>query len=152
MKDVDFSEVFLINTVLANVDLSTVKGLESCRHGGPSTLDYRTLARSGHLPTLFLRGCGFPDNVIDYLPSLLSRPIQFDSCFISYSTTDQFFADRLYADLQANGIRCWFAPHSIKGGRKIREQLDEAIRLHDRLLLILSDHSMNSEWVQTERK
>jgi hypothetical protein len=35
-------------------------------------------------------------------------------------------------------------------GKKIHEQIDEAIRLHDKLLLILSDHSMNSEWVKTE--
>jgi hypothetical protein len=36
------------------------------------------------------------------------------------------------------------------GGRKIHEQLDEAIRLHDKLLLILSEHSINSPWVKTE--
>ena len=36
------------------------------------------------------------------------------------------------------------------GGRKIHEQLDEAIRLHDKLLLILSEHSMASGWVGTE--
>ena len=53
-------------------------------------------------------------------------------------------------DLQAKGVRCGFAPHDIKGGRKIHEQIDEAIRLHDRLLLILSEHSMSSEWVKTE--
>ncbi len=47
-------------------------------------------------------------------------------------------------------MRCWFAPHDIKGGRKIHEQIDDAIRLHDRLLLILSEHSMSSEWVKTE--
>jgi hypothetical protein len=40
--------------------------------------------------------------------------------------------------------------HDIKGGRKIHEQIDEAIHLHDRLLLILSEHSMWSEWVRTE--
>ena len=44
----------------------------------------------------------------------------------------------------------WFAPHDIVGGRKIHEQLDEAIRLHDKLLLILSEHSMASDWVGTE--
>jgi len=47
-------------------------------------------------------------------------------------------------------VRCWVAPHDIKGGGKIHEQIDEAIRLHDRLLLILSEHSMSSEWVKTE--
>ena len=58
--------------------------------------------------------------------------------------------DRLYADLQAKGVRCWFAPHDIQGGRKIHEQIDEAIKVHDKLLLILSDASMGSNWVKTE--
>ena len=38
----------------------------------------------------------------------------------------------------------------LKDGEKLHEQIDEAIRLHDKLLLILSEHSMNSEWVKTE--
>ena len=80
----------------------------------------------------------------------MGRPIEYYSCFISYSTHDQEFAERIHADLQAKGVRCWFAPHDIKGGRKIHEQIDEAIRMHDRLLLILSEHSMSSEWVKTE--
>ena len=47
-------------------------------------------------------------------------------------------------------MRCWFAPHDIRGGRKIHEQIDEAIRLHDKLLLILSESIMASDWVQSE--
>ena len=91
-----------------------------------------------------------PDEFIAYIGSMVGRPIEFYSCFISYSTKDQEFADRLYADLQAKGVRCWFAPHDIQGGRKIHEQIDDAIRLHDKLLLILSEHSMSSNWVKTE--
>jgi hypothetical protein len=60
------------------------------------------------------------------------------------------FADRLHADLQARGVRCWFAPQDIQGGRKIHEQIDEAIKVYDKLLLILSEHSMSSNWVKTE--
>ena len=91
-----------------------------------------------------------PDEFIAYIGSMVGRPIEFYSCFISYSTKDQEFAERLHADLQAKGVRCWFAPHDMKAGRKIHEQIDEAIRLHDKLLLILSEHSMSSEWVKTE--
>jgi TIR domain len=36
------------------------------------------------------------------------------------------------------------------GGKKLHQQIDEAIRLYDRLLLILSKASMSSEWVKTE--
>src|SRR5271157_4164134 len=138
-------------TIFAAVDLRSAKGLEAVHHWGPSTIGIDTIYKShGEIPEAFLRGCGVPDEFIAYIGSMVGRPIEFYSCFISYSTKDQEFADRLYADLQAKGVRCWFAPHDIKGGRKLHEQIDEAIRLHDRLLLILSEHSMSSEWVNTE--
>ncbi|HLJ30781.1 MAG TPA: GAF domain-containing protein [Candidatus Angelobacter sp.] len=72
------------------------------------------------------------------------------SCFISYSTKDEEFARRLHADLRAGGVGCWFAPQDVQGGRKLDQQIYQAIRDYERLLLILSSHSMNSEWVKTE--
>jgi TIR domain len=144
------SKAVLNETVFANLDLKTVVGLDSCEHVGPSVVDNRTLARSANLPLAFLRGCGLPDALIGYLPSLLGKGIDFYSCFISYSTQNQDFADRLYADLQSKGVRCWFARHDIQGGKKVHEQIDEAIRVYEKLLLILSPASMNSEWVKTE--
>lgn len=81
---------------------------------------------------------------------IASQAIEFYSCFLSYSTKDQEFAERLHADLDANGVSCWFAPRDVRAGRKLEEQIDEAIRLYDKLLLILSATSMESEWVKTE--
>lgn len=49
-----------------------------------------------------------------------------------------------------NGVRCWFAPHDMKGGDRIYDQIDRAIQVHDRVLLILSEASMASKWVETE--
>ena len=151
LRETDFSEAALASTVFADVDLSTAKGLETVRHIGPSTIGVDTIYRSkGKIPEVFLRGAGLPDEFIAYIGSLVGRPIQFYSCFISYSGKDQEFADRLYEGLQNKGVRCWFAPHDVKAGKKLHEQIDAAIRLHDKLLLILSEHSMNSEWVKTE--
>src|SRR5215470_13770134 len=78
------------------------------------------------------------------------EPIQFYSCFISYSSKDHEFAERLYADLQQKNIRCWFAPEDMKIGNKIRSSIDEAIRVHDKLLLVLTENSMKSPWVEKE--
>jgi TIR domain/Pentapeptide repeats (8 copies) len=151
LRETDFSEAILARTVFGGVDLSTAKGLETVDHRGPSTVGVDTIYRSqGKIPEVFLRGAGLPDEFIAYIGSLVGRPIQFYSCFISYSSKDQEFADRLYEGLQGKGVRCWFAPHDVKGGEKLHEQIDAAIRLHDKLLLILSEHSMNSEWVKTE--
>jgi uncharacterized protein YjbI with pentapeptide repeats len=151
LTGIDFTLAEVGGTIFADVDLSSAKGLETVWHAGPSTIGIDTIYRSrGKIPEVFLRGCGVPDEFIAYMGSLVGRPIEFYSCFISYSKQDQEFTDRLYADLQAKGVRCWFAPHDIKGGRKLHEQLDEAIRSHDKLLLILSEHSMSSNWVKTE--
>jgi len=146
----DFNQARLDATIFADVDLSTTKGLEASLHQGPSTIDHRTLMQSGRLPLSFLRGCGLPDVMIDYLPALLNEPIQLYSCFISYSHQDEVFARRLHDALQSYGVRCWYAPEALQGGKKIHEQIDAAIRVYDKLLLILSEHSMNSEWVKTE--
>jgi hypothetical protein len=146
----DFTETYVGYTVFADLDFSAAKGLDHVQHRGPSTIGIDTIYKSkGKIPDDFLVGCGVPDDLIGYIKSIAGA-IQYYSCFISHSTKDQEFADRLYADLQAKGVRCWFAPHDIRGGQKIHEQIDDAIRLHDKLLLILSEDSMSSDWVQTE--
>jgi hypothetical protein len=47
-------------------------------------------------------------------------------------------------------VRCWFAPEDLKIGDKLRPSFDESIRLHDKLLLVLSESSVRSEWVEQE--
>lgn len=73
------------------------------------------------------------------------------SVFISYSHQDEAFAKYLYETLaKCKDVYCWYAPEDIQGGKKLHEQIDEAIRTHDKLLLVLSEHSIHSEWVKTE--
>jgi uncharacterized protein YjbI with pentapeptide repeats len=138
------------DSVLGNTNLSNVRGLDACRHLGPSTIDHRTLKRSGPLPLAFLRGVGLPDNLIDYLPSLLNQAIQFHSVFISYSHADKSFARRLYNELQGHGIRCWLDEHQLLPGDDIYEQVDQGIRLWDKILLCCSRNSLTSWWVDNE--
>jgi hypothetical protein len=82
--------------------------------------------------------------------SLVGKPIEFFSCFISYSTKDQQFADRLYVDLQARGVRCWFAPEDLKIGDRFQERIEESIRLFDKVMIVLSEASVQSRWVERE--
>jgi len=140
-------------TNFSDVDLSSVDGLAHVEHRGPSSIGIDTIYKShGQIPEIFLKGCGVPEKFIQYMSSLTGKAFEYYSCFISYSSKDQDFSERLYADLQNNGVRCWFAPEDMKGGKKIYPQLDEAIKLHDKLLLIISENSMNSDWVASEIK
>ncbi len=138
-------------TTFVDIDLRTVKGLETMEHIGPSTIGIDTIYRSqGQIPETFLRGAGIPDTMIDYMHSLVGKPIDFSSCFISYSSHDQEFAERLFADLQNKGVRCWYAQEDMKIGDEIRTRIDESIKRYDKLLLVLSEHALKSTWVKHE--
>ena len=165
-------EVTLGATIIAETDFSEAHGLDRCRHGGPSTIDHRTLKKIVHLPEAFLRGCGLSNLEIsaarllygqlstDEIHELgyeiirrragLTSAIEYHSCFISYSSKDEDFARRLHNDLQESGVRCWFAPEKMKIGDPFRDVIEDAVRVHDKLLLILSKHSVKSEWVKDE--
>jgi uncharacterized protein YjbI with pentapeptide repeats len=141
----NLSQVILGGTLFIDTNLIDVEGLKTCQHRGPSTLDHRTLAQSGPLPLAFLRGCGLNNwelevtklydqrltssqvtDILYRIHHLRTDPlIQFYSCFISYASRDQAFAERLYADLQNKGVRCWFAPEDMKIGDRIRDTIDQ---------------------------
>jgi hypothetical protein len=151
LSGADFTDVVLGFASFTDNDLSQVKGLDAIKHEYPSSIGIDTIYKSkGNIPEVFLRGCGVPEDFITYMRSLTARPIQFYRSFISSSSKDQKFADRLYADLQNKGVRCWLATEDLKIGDRIRVGIDEAIRLHDKLLLVLSKHSVASDWVEQE--
>jgi hypothetical protein len=151
LREANLRGAIVSGTIFADLDLSVVEELEAVRHMGPSTIGIDTISRSvGKIPPVFLLGAGVSDAFIEYIASLPPESIRYYSCFISYSTEDETFAQRLHNDLQGKGVRCWFAPEDIRGGEKLYEQIDQAIRLHDKLLLVLSEHSIHSQWVETE--
>ena len=79
-----------------------------------------------------------------------NEPIQFYSCFISYSHDDKPFAKRLFDTLQGRGVRCWLDEKQMLPGDDIYEQVDRGIRMWDKVLLCCSEQSLCSWWVDYE--
>jgi hypothetical protein len=153
LDEANFEKVRMGSVVFAETNLSRVKGLDSVFHDGPSSIDIESLYRSeGKISDEFLRNLGVPEDVIQHLLPLIrtGSPIQWHSCFISYSSKDEGFAERLHSRMRQAGLRVWFAPEDMKGGQYSDEQIDRAIQLHDRLLLVLSEDSIQSKWVERE--
>jgi len=137
-------------TTFGDVDLRQVTGLDTIEHRGPSNLATNVFYQSfGDLPESFLRGCGVSDEMISIAHSIAGA-IRYYSAFISYNHQDNAFATRLYNDLQANNVRCWKYTEDQKIGAHIRSGVFDAIRLHDKLLVILSASSLASDWVFDE--
>ncbi len=145
------------NTKFIDVDLSVARHLDTLEIIGPCSIGIDTLYLSQkaiHEPWFdsFLQDCGVPQTLRVFAGSLVAKPVDYYSCFISYSTQDEEFCKELQSRLKHRGLHVWFAPEEMKGGRKIHEQLYEAIRYHDKLILVLSKASMYSNWVQLEIK
>jgi len=151
LEQVDFSDSKIDSVIFSDNDLSSAIGLDTITHLGPSSLGIETIYQSGAtIPDSFMRGCGVFENFITYSRSLLGTPIDFYSCFLSYSSKDEAFANRIYADLRARGVRCWYAPEDLKIGDSLRVSIDRSIHIHDKLLLVLSKASIASQWVEQE--
>jgi hypothetical protein len=146
----DFFHTYLLESEFIDTDLSRALNLSKARIFAHITLDHRTLFKSGILPKSFYRSCGLPDSLIEYLPSLVEDAMHVASCFISYSSKDEQFAAKLYADLQESKVPCFYAPKDLKIGSIIRDSIEQAVHVHDRLLIILSKNSISSMWVEHE--
>ncbi len=172
LKISNFTQGVFLNTILGNNDLSTTIGLETINHQGASTVGIDTIQKSkGKIPVEFLRGCGLSDIDIEYAklanPDLsneeiskitqnifdlkATRPIQISPLFISYSHANSNFVDKIETKLNDNGIRFWRDIHDATAGR-LETQIDRAIRHNPTVLLILSEHSTNSDWVEHEAR
>ncbi len=160
LSSVDLRGAELGWTSIGDLDLSGAEGLSEVRHLGPSYIAASTLERTaaglgdgagqqGEIEA-FIRGAGVSENYIDTFKHAIGRPIEFYSCFISYSHADKFFARRVYDGLQGRGIRSWLDAHDMRVGDPILEAVNQAIRMHDKVLLCCSLASLTSSWVEDE--
>ena len=158
------------DTVFSELDLRSVIGIDNVWHASPSTIGANTMRLSkGKVPEAFLRGCGLSDWEIEsaklYNPDLANdeiikiqyriydlratQAVQISPLFISYSHADTAFVDKLETHLNKKGIRFWRDIHDAKAGR-LETQIDRAIRQNPTVLLILSENSIKSDWVEHE--
>ncbi len=172
----DLSEANLERTIVGatsfgDIDLQSIKSLETVQHDGPSTIGIDTLRNSkGRIPGKFLRGCGLspweiefsklydpaltPYEIAEILDAQLFQkrtdgPIYIGGIFISYSWSDTKFVDKLYDRLLEEGASVWLDRHDMVAG-DVQRQVVGAIRRQDIVITVLSENSIESDWVEKE--
>lgn len=165
-----FGKAQIDSAIFGSIDLSDAVGLDEAIHLTASVVSTDTLRLSkGKIPVKFLRGCGLSDWEIEsaklYNPDLSNedingilyrmyeiraqQPLQISPLFISYSHADSSFVDKLEKLIDDMGIRFWRDIHHATAGR-LETQIDRAIRQNPTVVLILSQNSIKSDWVQHE--
>lgn len=70
--------------------------------------------------------------------------------FISYSRQDQALLLKIAAELSDRGYRVWYDTLEILAGQHIVDSVFSSIRASDIVLVLLTEHSLNSNWVKEE--
>lgn len=170
LSEANLDEAVSIGTLWADVDLTQVEGLDGIFHEGPSTLGTDTIVKSrGRISEPFLRGCGLSpweilsvrlhdsslsaQQITDLQYSIFDQrtkgPMFIGGFFISYSHTDASFADKLQGQLLTAGASVWRDKHDLVAG-PLERQLFDGLRMQDVVVLVLSEASVQSDWVEAE--
>ncbi|MDC4205033.1 MAG: toll/interleukin-1 receptor domain-containing protein [Candidatus Manganitrophus sp.] len=72
------------------------------------------------------------------------------SIFLSHTSFDKPFVEKLATDLKRIGVNVWFDKWQIRVGESITWKIEEGIRENEFLGIIFSPEALNSEWVKTE--
>jgi len=70
--------------------------------------------------------------------------------FVSYSSKDKAIADALYARLRRSGQRVWIDRVELTAGVSLLDRIAAAIDEVDVVVVLLSNHAINSDWVRKE--
>lgn len=90
------------------------------------------------------------DRYFQELSETLRTVPQTTSATILAAPADETFAARLRSDLRNNGVRVWFARDDLKIGDPIRSTIDASIRRGDKLIVVLSENSMQDPWIRAK--
>ncbi len=172
LTSADLRGVTVLAATLVGLDLRGPYGLKEIGHLGFCEVSGSTLARSrGKIPDIFLKGCGLsdweiaaarlhdPDLTSEQITDLAYKivrikaesPVQVNPLFISYSHENADFVNMLEPQLDKKRIRYWRDIHHATSG-PLEDIVDRAMRVNSIVLLILSEHSVESDWVQWEVK
>ena len=169
LVETNFEQVNMVFVSFAQNNLSVAKNLDKIQHHGPSFISTFTLEESkGRIPKKFLRGCGFtpwqimcaelfntdlsPADVVEIQDRMYrerTKGFYMGGVFISYSHDDSNFVDKIEKELQEIGANLWRDIHQAVAG-PLAKQVERGIRIQDTVLLVLSEASIESDWVEAE--
>jgi TIR domain len=70
--------------------------------------------------------------------------------FVSHSSLDKYFANKLYNDLTDSGYDVWLDEHEIESGEILSNSITSGLHKIDVFIIIISNNSIKSKWVSME--
>ena len=132
-------------TLLADCDLSQVRGLTSVRHSGPSFVGADTLARSkGLIPEEFLRRAGVAGPFVAAQNEVHRSGQRSPKILLVNSTKDSELAKRIQEDLGRSGVLSWALGADDEEVLRADQGVLERTIFYDLLVLLCSTEALGN--------
>jgi hypothetical protein len=76
--------------------------------------------------------------------------VQPHEVFLSHSSQDRGFVDRLAGTLVRHGVPVWYSRANLLGAQQWQDEIGAALQRCDWFAVVLSRHSVESMWVKRE--
>jgi len=148
-----FRKTILMRSIFSNCMLTskTIAATCSTEENNYSSIDLHTISNSQSiLPTILEKVFGILEPDIKAFALGLTKRIELQSAFISYSFKDKEFALALNQALLMKGVVTFLWEKDAPGGKPVLTIMSENVQKHERLVFIASKNSIRSEACQFE--
>lgn len=153
LSETQFKKCTLIKTSFIDCTLkpNTIDKTNTVRGEEFAFIDFQTIIKSDSLKEDVLSNCfGINDTEVKKHIHSITRKIEYQTVFISYSLKDKIIANVIYDYLHQKGINLFLWEHDALGGENLKKIMRDNIKKHDRLLFISSENSIKSKACQFE--
>lgn len=133
------------------ISKSSIDKSNSAKGNEFSFIDFQTIIKSESLdPIILVRCFGIDETIIKEKITKVTKKVEYQTIFISYSFRDKSFAIGLNDSLKKKGISTFLWEKDAPGGKGLKKIMKESVNKQDRLLFIASENSIKSRACQFE--
>lgn len=126
------------------------KFCESCQKRVSILLDNDQMIAINRIINIISNICDSEDQEMAFENQMRIIKGNIPRIFLSHSSNDKKFVERLANDLVKNDCRVWFDRWEIKIGDNIVERINSGIEESDYMAFVISKSSVESQWVSKE--
>ena len=150
-KNVNFESAMLDQTIFGNDDLSGTLNLDRAINRGAVIIGTRALEESrGRIPPTFLEKSRVPQEILRVALEWAKLPVAYCSCFISHSSADKEFIERVRNQLTNDGVSAFLSSRDLRPGQQYPAEIERQLLSAGKVIVVISRRSLASAWVRRE--
>lgn len=154
---VDFRNSLIYDTILLQVAFIDCKIMpnsiirrRALKLDSYASIDFQSILKSEFGENILQEYFNINDPFVKDQINKVTRKMEYQRVFISFSFKDLKFAERLYVELTSSGVICFFWVNDAPPGKGLEDIMTSNIHANEKILFIASEASIRSQACQFE--